>query len=191
MNAPDRPAVRGRPRAFDAERGVAAARELFGARGYAAVGVGDVCEAVGIRPPSFYAAWGNKLGLFERVVESYAADLGRRFARAMRDAHDPVDVRRRVLRAAARAYGAASAGCLVLENDRLDDAAVRGVTGARVEATLAALEARLGELGCDAPREEARAILLVMRGLSASAHAGASTGALLRSLGRLDGLRGP
>src|SRR5690606_32179930 len=64
---------RGRPRQFDPDDAVATAQRLFHERGYDAVSVADLTAALGIRPPSFYAAFGSKAGLYERVLERYNA----------------------------------------------------------------------------------------------------------------------
>lgn len=64
---------RGRPRRFDPERAVATAQRLFHARGYDGLGVAEMTEALGVNPPSFYAAYGSKLGLFDRVLARYGA----------------------------------------------------------------------------------------------------------------------
>ncbi len=47
------------------------AMKLFHARGYDAVGVAELGEELGITPPSFYAAFGSKAGLLERVLKRY------------------------------------------------------------------------------------------------------------------------
>ena len=63
----------GRPRGFDTEQAVAAALPLFMEKGYEGASFGEIIAAMGIKPPSFYAAFGSKEQLFERVVELYAA----------------------------------------------------------------------------------------------------------------------
>jgi AcrR family transcriptional regulator len=40
-------------------------------KGYDATSVSDLTEAMGINPPSLYAAFGNKESLFVRVLEGY------------------------------------------------------------------------------------------------------------------------
>jgi TetR/AcrR family transcriptional repressor for divergent bdcA len=110
---------RGRPRSFDIEAGLATAQRLFHDRGYDQVSLGQLTEALGINPPSFYAAFGSKAGLFERVMARYAASAlplgdilrpGRSVAEALSD----------LLATAARIYTETpgAAGCLVLEAAR-------------------------------------------------------------------------
>ena len=54
---------RGRPRRFDPDQAVATAKQLFHARGFDAVGVAEITSVLGINPPSFYAAFGSKMGI--------------------------------------------------------------------------------------------------------------------------------
>jgi len=44
------------------------AQRLFHSRGYDAVSVADLTKEIGINPPSFYAAFGSKLGLYTQVL---------------------------------------------------------------------------------------------------------------------------
>jgi len=57
------------------------ALELFAARGYDAVSVAEIAEAVGIRAPSLYNHFPSKQAIFDAIVEStaeqYEADTGR------------------------------------------------------------------------------------------------------------------
>lgn len=49
------------------------ALELFSARGYDSVSVGEIAEAVGIRAPSLYNHFPGKQAIFDAIVESTAA----------------------------------------------------------------------------------------------------------------------
>ncbi|MGR3436086.1 MAG: TetR/AcrR family transcriptional regulator [Shimia sp.] len=156
------------------------ARELFARRGFDAVGLSELCGAMGINPPSFYSAFGNKLGLYERAVALYAATTGKFVADALDRAQDVHSVRREVLLAAARTYGAATNGCMVLDGQFMtDDDGARGLVAAHLEATHAAIAARLEELGAGDPEAETRVVMTMMRGLSVSARAGMSEPDLL------------
>ncbi|MEM7488708.1 MAG: TetR/AcrR family transcriptional regulator [Pseudomonadota bacterium] len=168
--------MRGRPRGFDAEAGVAVAARAFAERGYDGVGVAELCAALDIRPPSFYAAYGSKRGLFDRVVSRYGETTGPVYAEAVAGARDLADLRRRVLSAAATLYGRdGGAGCLVISSlAATGDADLRGALQDIVAARRAAMETRARELGAD-PAEAARvvtAIAVAMMGLSAAARAG-------------------
>ncbi len=127
---------RGRPRRFDPEEGVAVAQQLFHARGYDAVSVADVTEALGINPPSFYAAFGNKAGLYARVLDRYAMTSAVPLSDILRPDRSVGQCLAALLQEAARLYAAnpSAAGCLVLEGTRCDDVeartAARGFFGA-------------------------------------------------------------
>ncbi len=118
---------RGRPRRFDPEHAIATAQRLFHARGYDAVSVADVTEAVGINPPSFYAAFGNKVGLYARVLDRYAGTDAIPLRDLLRPDRPVGACLVSVLEEAARRYAAdpAAAGCLVLEGTRCNDQEAR------------------------------------------------------------------
>jgi TetR/AcrR family transcriptional repressor for divergent bdcA len=65
--------TRGRPRRFNPDDAIATAQQLFHVKGYDALSVADLTKALGINPPSFYAAFGSKAGLYARVLDRYAA----------------------------------------------------------------------------------------------------------------------
>ena len=67
--APAKP--RGRPRSFDREAALERAMEVFWTKGYEATSISDLTEAMGINPPSLYAAFGDKERLFLEAVERY------------------------------------------------------------------------------------------------------------------------
>lgn len=62
---------RGRTRTFDLDEALDRAVDVFWRRGYEATSIAELTEAMGINPPSLYAAFGNKRALFDRVVERY------------------------------------------------------------------------------------------------------------------------
>lgn len=118
---------RGRPRRFDPEAAVATAQRLFHARGYDAVSVSDVTEALGINPPSFYAAFGSKAGLYARVLDRYNGGDAIPLASLMRADRPVAEGLAAVLEEAARYYAADpdAAGCLVLEGLHCNDREAR------------------------------------------------------------------
>jgi AcrR family transcriptional regulator len=67
---------RGRPRSFDRAQALAAAIEVFWAKGYEATSISDLTAAMGINPPSLYSAFGDKEHLFLEAVESYQKARG-------------------------------------------------------------------------------------------------------------------
>jgi AcrR family transcriptional regulator len=64
-------AVIGRPREFDRDAALEAAMLLFWRKGYAATSMSDLCDAMGVRPPSLYAAFGSKEALYLEAIEHY------------------------------------------------------------------------------------------------------------------------
>jgi AcrR family transcriptional regulator len=66
----------GRPREFDVDQAVERALELFWRRGYEGTSMSDLTKALGITRASLYAAFGNKEGLFQRVMDRYEARAG-------------------------------------------------------------------------------------------------------------------
>lgn len=63
-----------RPREFDEDQVLDAAMRTFWLRGYEGATLSELVEATGLGKPSLYKAFGNKEGLFRRVVERYDRD---------------------------------------------------------------------------------------------------------------------
>ena len=118
------PRGRGRPRRFDPDEAVATAQGLFHAHGYDGVSVAEVTDALGINPPSFYAAFGSKAGLYNRVLDRYYTGADAIPIASLLRADRPVaECLATVLEQAARYYAPDSGGvgCLVLEGTRSND----------------------------------------------------------------------
>lgn len=64
----------GRPRAFCVDAAIALAMPVFWRKGYEGTSIADLTEAIGINPPSLYAAFGSKEGLFRAVLDRYEQD---------------------------------------------------------------------------------------------------------------------
>jgi AcrR family transcriptional regulator len=62
----------GRPRAFDAEKALDRAMQVFWRKGYLGASLSDLTDAMGINRPSLYAAFGNKKSLFRKALDLYA-----------------------------------------------------------------------------------------------------------------------
>ena len=60
-----------RPRMFNETDVVAAARDEFWTRGYAATSVDDLTNVTGLGKGSLYGAFGDKHGLFLRALDDY------------------------------------------------------------------------------------------------------------------------
>ncbi|WP_355607855.1 TetR/AcrR family transcriptional regulator [Xanthomonas cannabis] len=175
--------ARGRQRAFDPDQAVATAQQLFHARGYDALSVADLTKALGINPPSFYAAFGSKAGLYARILDRYA-QTGAIPLPQILDANRPLaDALADVLEHAARCYAAdpAATGCLVLEGTRSNDPQAReAACGFHV----AAQELIRAHIVKQCPHDADRLadfISTTMAGLSASARHGQSLERLLAS----------
>ena len=65
-------AERGRPRKFDRNAALARAMELFWRKGFAGASLSELTAAMGINPPSLYAAFGSKEELFREAVSLYS-----------------------------------------------------------------------------------------------------------------------
>lgn len=75
--------TRGRPRQFDRHEALETALRLFWDKGYDPTTLAELCEAMQIKTPSLYAAYGNKEALFLEAAhyyeETYWAEPARRF----------------------------------------------------------------------------------------------------------------
>jgi AcrR family transcriptional regulator len=65
--------IMGRPRAFDIDQALDQALNVFWEKGYEGTSIADLTKAMGINPPSLYAAFGNKETLFKKVLDRYEA----------------------------------------------------------------------------------------------------------------------
>ncbi len=62
----------GRPREFDAAKALDKALDVFWRHGYEGASISELTQAMGISPPSLYAAFGNKEKLFRAALDRYA-----------------------------------------------------------------------------------------------------------------------
>lgn len=165
---------RGRPRQFDPEAAVATAQQLFHAQGYDAVSVADVTKTLGINPPSFYAAFGSKAGLYARVLERYAGTDAIPLQALLSPDQPVAKCIASLLEEAARRYAAnaAAPGCLVLEGTRCHDEQARAASCAVHSAAEEMLHAFIAERHPQVAQQLTDFISTVMAGLSAKARAG-------------------
>ncbi|MFF9808174.1 TetR/AcrR family transcriptional regulator [Streptomyces coeruleorubidus] len=68
-------------RAFDRDQALAAALREFWTHGYETTSVASLTAAMGINPPSLYAAFGDKRQLFDEAVQLYTRTYGARLQR--------------------------------------------------------------------------------------------------------------
>jgi AcrR family transcriptional regulator len=71
--------VTGRPREFDRDAALDAAMRLFWRKGYQSTSMTDLCEAMHIRSPSLYAAYGSKEALYLEAMDRYGSAIGSSF----------------------------------------------------------------------------------------------------------------
>jgi AcrR family transcriptional regulator len=73
----------GRPREFDRDQALERALLVFWEHGFDGTSIATLTDALGINPPSLYAAFGNKRKLFDEVVDRYVRTYGDYGARAL------------------------------------------------------------------------------------------------------------
>jgi TetR/AcrR family transcriptional repressor for divergent bdcA len=181
------PRARGRPRRFDPEEAVATAQRLFHARGYDAVSVADLTQALGINPPSFYAAFGSKAGLYARTLRRYTGTDGVPLAEILRPGRPVAEALTAVLEQAARRYAAdpavadSAGGCLTIEGTRCNDPEAREAARALTAAAEDTIRRFVAATHPEAAGHLADYVVTVMTGLSTVARAGHGLDRLLAS----------
>ncbi|AUY50230.1 TetR/AcrR family transcriptional regulator [Streptomyces sp. CB01881] len=181
---------RGRPRSFDRDAALEQALRLFWEHGYEATSVADLTAAMGIRPPSLYAAFGDKRALFEEVVARYRESHGAYATHAL--AEEPTaraGVARMLREAAAQATAPDHPwGCLLISSTVNCTSpevteAVRELRNANVRALESLIRADVAAghepAGTD-PAALARFTAAVLQGMSQRARDGADRAELER-----------
>jgi len=64
-----------RPRSFDPDEALDAARDVFWQKGFQGTSLDDITAATGLAKPSLYAAFGDKNALFLKVLDRYHARI--------------------------------------------------------------------------------------------------------------------
>jgi TetR/AcrR family transcriptional repressor of nem operon len=108
-----------RPRKFDESDVVAAARDEFWSRGYAATSVDDLTSVTGLGKGSLYGAFGDKHALFLRALGDYIGTALDTVRAQLRDpAYDACDRLARHIRAQAKAIAAdkTGRGCMMAKS---------------------------------------------------------------------------
>ena len=182
--------VMGRPREFDERAVLDAAQRAFRSHGYAGTSLQDLMGATRLGKSSLYAAFGDKRGLYLRVLDDYA----RRSVVGAEDAlgrQRAIEALREHLLTVARS-STAGPSCL-LASSTAELAGVDADVGQRVEETFRKLEgcyasavARAqdeGDVDADADAAAFGGVLLaVSRGLEALGHAGMPEALLVRTV---------
>jgi AcrR family transcriptional regulator len=105
----------GRPRAFDRERALTIAMDLFWRHGYEGTSTAQLTTAMGIAAPSLYAAFGAKDQLYREALALYQSQHGNYFNDALSAAIPAKEAIFTLLKGAARQFTGAghAAGCMV------------------------------------------------------------------------------
>jgi AcrR family transcriptional regulator len=164
----------GRPRSFDRDVALAVAVEQFWRQGYDETSVATLTAAMGVSPPSLYAAFGDKQRLFEEASAAYFRQTCEAVDRAaaLPTAREAVA---RMLDDTARAHTdtATPPGCLMLTEPRL--AGQREDLHRRLRARLDRA-VQDGELASTTRTDHLASFLVaVMRGMSGCARDGGTT----------------
>jgi TetR/AcrR family transcriptional regulator, copper-responsive repressor len=173
---------RGRPRAFDRQKALEAALDLFWRQGYEGTSIADLTAAMGITPPSLYAAFGSKELLYGEALDLYAATAGAYAEKALTEEPTARAGLERMLREATAVY--AGRGCMLAsgalacapENAEVSaDLARRRTTGKKALAARLDQAVAEGELPSDADVGGLAAYYAaVIQGLSIQARDGAT-----------------
>jgi len=163
----------GRPRGFDRDTALAAAVELFWRAGYHETTIAMLTHAMGVTPPSLYAAFGDKDSLFDEASALYF----RRTCDAVDSAATRPTAREAIavmLDDTARAHTDAKTplGCLMLTEPRLagQRQEIQNRLSARITQGIAD-----GDLPPSVDSEQLASFLVaVMRGMSGCARDGGS-----------------
>jgi AcrR family transcriptional regulator len=180
-----------RPRSFDEDEVLRAARDQFWSIGYAAARVDDIAAATGLGKGSLYGAFGDKRQLFLRTFDDHCAELVDAVRRALDgpDAGALERLRAHVLAVAdATASDASRRGCLLAKGTAElsgQDPAV-AATARRTFAAIGELltscvagAQRAGDIGQDEdPARLAGLLLAVLRGIEALGKGGGSPDSL-------------
>jgi AcrR family transcriptional regulator len=175
----------GRPREFDLDSALDRALLVFWRNGYEGASISDLTEAMGINPPSLYAAFGNKEGLFRKVVDRYV-ERHACFWEVARTAPTARAMVEHLLRASADFVTdeANPKGCLFVRgpmacseaaNKIRDELVTRRATGEAMLRERLERAVNEGEISVELdPADYARYIMTVLEGMSVQAAGGAS-----------------
>jgi TetR/AcrR family transcriptional repressor of nem operon len=122
---------RGPDKQFDPQEALAKAMQLFWAKGYAATGLAELQEQMGIGRKSLYDTFGNKRQLFIKALQLYSDSVVRRIFSELNKEGSPLGNVRRVMRTLQENHSMPeSMGCLLgvsMAQFRINDAEMAGV----------------------------------------------------------------
>jgi AcrR family transcriptional regulator len=177
--------IMGRPRAFNMDQALDQALHVFWKKGYEGTSIVDLTEAMGINPPSLYAAFGNKETLFKKALDRYETRRDEIFEEAFASPTARKAIQRLLEGTAERLSGRdGPSGCLMVQaalcgGEECDS--VRKDLAARRAQGEVLIRKRLerGKKDGDLPKDAdliglARYLATVMQGMAVQAASGAS-----------------
>ena len=151
---------------------------LFWRHGYEGVSIGDLTKAIGIAPPSLYAAFGSKAGLYQQALTRYKETRGCLDVAGIGSAKSLPEAVRLLLEGAVRnvTHREHERGCMIssgLVACHPDHAAIARDAAARREALrMEIVQALSSFAGDDQVQRLARHLAAVMQGISIQARDG-------------------
>ena len=152
---------------------------LFWRSGYEGVSIGDLTKAIGIAPPSLYAAFGSKAGLYREALDCYERKFGSLELDALQQTTSLATAVRKLLEGAMHAvtHPDREAGCMIsggMITYHPDHAQLAQEAAARRDAMRDRISVALRPFasGTDAERL-ARYLSAVLQGISIQARDGA------------------
>lgn len=182
-----------RQRAFDRDEALDRALRAFWRHGYEATSIAELTAVMDIRPPSLYAAFGDKRRLFEEALRRYQESYGAFTARALAEEPTARKAIERILYEAADEYTDPGHphGCMIISaavNCGPESSEVEEGLRLKREAAKAALRERIERdvtAGLLPPSADAAALAAyyaaVIQGMSTQARDGASRDELERT----------
>ncbi len=123
--------TRGPDKQFDPEIALDKAMQLFWAKGYAATGLSELLETMGIGRKSLYDTFGNKRQLFIKALQHYSDSVVRHIADVLNKEGSPLRNVRLLMRALQDEHSMPrSTGCLLgvsMAQFRTDDAEMAAI----------------------------------------------------------------
>ncbi|MCX4410045.1 TetR/AcrR family transcriptional regulator [Streptomyces sp. NPDC059837] len=175
-----------RPRQFDDEEVVRAARDQFWSHGYDRTSIDDLSAVTGLGRGSLYGAFGDKHTLFLQALDSYNSDAIGAWRSALRGPGPALPQLERFVRDVSQAISrdVERRGCMMARS-ATELAAVDKTVAERIAATVRGMHSELsdclaraqeeGSLDAEAdPDGLASLLLAVLRGLEALGRAGAA-----------------
>lgn len=160
--------------AFDRENGILVAEALFHEHGYDAVSIAELTKALGINPPSLYAAYGSKSELFRKVLEHYVTHEYLPLDNILASQSNPIEVLSDLFVAAAKHYtkDEACRGCLVTEALKANDKSVREIAAGFTKEPLDALTNYIDEHFPYSRKKVSEYVFHILQGLSSHSRLG-------------------